>query len=65
MRMVESLTAHGLHVYRAVGVFHIQVTLSHKVLEVTSTQLVDGILSLDLWHAVIEYFCKVLNGELD
>ena len=32
---VVSLTAHGLHVQKAIGVFHVKVTLSHKTLKVT------------------------------
>ena len=41
--------------------FHVKITLSRKVLEVTSVQLVDGLLSPELWCPTIERFIKILE----
>ena len=60
---VVSLTGHGLHVHRAIGVFHVKVTLSHKTLKVTSVQLIDGLLSPELWCATIHQFIKIISND--
>ena len=58
---MESLTAHGLYIHRAVDIFHFTVTLSREALQVSAVQLVDGVLSSEVWCATINYFMKIIN----
>ena len=38
----DSLTAHGLHIHRAIGIIHVQLTLSKKEMKIDATHLVNG-----------------------
>ena len=38
----DSLSAHGLHIYRAIGIIHVQLTLSKKKMEIDASHLVNG-----------------------
>ena len=46
----DSVTAHGLFIHRAMGTIHMTVTISKTApIEITAKQLVDGMLSPDLF----------------
>jgi len=63
-KQVSSLTAHGLHIHRAVGIVHLKVTLSKEDrIQVSATHLVDGVSSPDLFCATIKYFMDMLSEE--
>ena len=62
-KKVDSLTAHGLQIHRAVGINHIEVTLSKNRIQISTTQLVDGVLSPDLFCGTIKYFMHKLNQQ--
>lgn len=51
----NSLTAHGLHIHRTVGIIHIEVVLSKHTMASTATQLVGGVLSAANLCAVMKY----------
>ena len=59
---VSSLTAHGLHIHRSLGVYHLEVTLSDTDrLKVKATQLVDGVLSAGLFCPAMKLFLEKLK----
>jgi len=58
---VSALTANGLFVHRAVGINHIQVTLSTASLKISAKNLVDGVGSPGLFCAALQCFTTELN----
>lgn len=63
-RKVSSLTAHGLHIHRTLGVSHLEVTLSDTgPMKVKATQLVDGVLSAGLFCPIMKLFMDKLSGR--
>ena len=61
---VSSLTAHGLHIHRSLGVYHLEVTLSDTdCLKVKATQLVDGVLLPGLFCPAMNLFMEKLSDH--
>ena len=61
---VSSLTAHGLHIHRSLGIYHLEVTLSDTDrLKVKATQLVDGLLLPGLFCPAIKLFMEKLSDH--
>ena len=60
-KKVCSLTAHGLHIHRGLGVTYLQVTLSEQPIEIQATQLIDGIVNAEIFCSAIEFFINKLN----
>lgn len=60
---VDSLMGHGLYVHRTVGIFHMEVTLSHEGMKVSAAKLIDGVVSPEHWCSAIKYFVDILKKQ--
>ena len=61
----QSVKAHGLHIHRAVGITHVQLTLSENTLQFNAQHLIDGVVSPGLLCSTIMYFMEKLNKLLE
>ena len=62
-RKVSSLTAHGLHIHRTLGVCHLELTLSDTdTMKIQAKKLVDGALSAGLLCPTIKHLMDKLSG---
>lgn len=59
----DSLTAHGLHIHRTIGIIHIQLTLSKNTMEIAATYLVNGIVHPEVFCVVMKYFIDKLKRQ--
>ena len=60
-RNCKSVKAHGLHIRRAVGIIHVQLTLSENTLQFNAQHLIDGVISPALLCGTLTYFMEELN----
>ena len=61
---VTVLKGHGLHIHRALGIYHIVVTVSDKdKMNMQATQLVDGFSTPGILCSAITYFIGQLDGN--
>ena len=63
-KKVSSLTAHGLHIHRTLGVGYLEVTLSDRgPMKVKATHLVDGCLTAGVLCPIMKLFLEKLSGH--
>lgn len=63
-KKVSSLTAHGLHIHRTLGVDHLEVTLSDRgPMKVKATHLVDGCLTAGVLCPIMKLFLEKLSSH--
>ena len=64
-KKVSSLTAHGLHIHRTLGVDHLEVTLSDRgPMKVKATHLVDGCLTAGVLCPIMKLFLEKLSSQI-
>ena len=61
---VCSLKAHGLHIHRAMGIIYVELTLSEKAIQINTQQLIDGVLSPELFCSTMSYFMGKLKKSV-